>query len=1398
MNPTQFKLLNANSQLGLKNGIYQNIYELFRDSELSNYLNIAVAEVFSAATNKGLFSTDIEQALNTDELKDALTSSGFNYLRSLDLSGVSKVLDLSEDFGGVAHYLADHVVSVESIKVDPDLARLATNRCANKHNVCHISECLDKLVFPTAHYDLIIVGQLEALKLSKTDFASLLAKLQSALSSNGVLVVNTLNSARLNKWFDPASANPTKKLEFSDLYASTEHTGDAIEFNRKPLRDLLLASNFTAVDFHASFGHGLECKNLFSEDYLTANVNALNHFYRLGCFDNSKLNEYLLFQSLWQQKLRIVDHANRFLVLAGNRSHNLRQIYDNDFTHYPGTSRQPQWRAITSRVRSANAVEKTAVYPDLKPKNGQSTALITQNLSSQPFHKGRLLVDEWLNAVYQGDNIQFTKLVEEYSDWLKVSAEQDCIGEHLFSNVGYDALPFNIVLGEREASRDFQLIDIEWQINHQLSADFILFRALFWFAFENKALLKSYAASNDLYSIALFVVQHMSFIQSVEELNQFAELEEKIQSEIDNNFRVDSVKQALLQSFDEKDAPRSSPLRLDTAWSTAEGVTDDANTVVCQWGREANEQTLRFDIAGFEADKPILRIDPISEPGAFSLNHISIADEQGESIWSLNSSADIEQNAKLNNISKSDKLFLALTDDPHFLFDLSTIDNIDRARTLKLILNWHWAKGYSTALDTLSEAVNTQNKALVAQANRLNQYRAEYEFQDQRICDLLGHRLDLTTMFKDGEATKANLRKEIKQLNARLHQQTVRNDELHGHLLMRPTTRAKRVAARTLSRITGNVNEVEEVEPKKLQQADEVQKQNQGLIGQNYENYDQWISENDMTEAQIKEAKAEIEAMEYKPTFSILVPIYNTDPEYLIPMIRSVQAQIYPHWQLCLVDDCSPKGYLKRILEYEASQDSRISIQLNDVNQGISVTTNDALALATGDYIGLLDHDDELSIDALYHNAKVINANPDAGLIYSDEDKMDLEGNRLEPYFKPDYSPDLLATNNYICHFTVIKKSIAEEIGGFREGLDGSQDHDIILRAADAAERVVHIPKILYHWRKIPGSTAVEYDSKSYAWEAGRKAVEDSLVKKEGDVKVEFGTLKGTYRVVREIKGEPLVSIIIPFKDKPELLDSCLDSILGRTSYTNYEIVGVNNNSEQDLTFERIAHFKKTDQRIRFVDKNMPFNFSAICNYGVEQANGDYIILLNNDIEIISPDWIERMLEHAQRDEIGAVGGKLLYPDGRIQHAGVVAGMVGAAGHPHKFFPDQHIGYHGRLHMVCNVSAVTGAMMMMRTDKFKEVGGLDEDNLAIAYNDIDLCLKLMDKGYINLFTPHAKATHHESISRGYEDTDEKVQRLLKEQSHFLEEWAEFLAAGDPYYNPNLSLKNERFSLNFKD
>ncbi len=1277
-------LLNANSNLEVKDGVQQNTEELFHESYLSEKSQSQLAKLIESSPTRALGSLRVNASINSDTNPEYQSlceadASAYQFLYPLNLDAIHSVLDLSEDLGGVAHFLADQVNVVDSVKIDPGLAKLAALRCASKPNVTVFSDKLNSFIFPEKSYDLIIIGQLEKLNVELDSFDAFMTALRAALSPQGVLLLNAPNKGSLAKLLNSGSGQA--KPPYHSAYTSSANSSTVNELSRRRLRNVLLAQSFDTVDFHSSYSQQSAVNNLFSEDYLTSNVNALNHFYQLNYLDDKNRSEYLLFKRLIEEKTDLVDLASRFIVVAGADRAKSRLFYNNDFSYLSNYGLLDAYQTVTCRVRSGQEVSRSALFPEQQaPAN-----LVKQQLESVAFQKGTLLAGEWLTSLLAKDRQRLTEHFNEFQVW--VNELNDTEELH---GLAFNSLASSIIVDAR--SGRYHLINKQWQLNKGNSyakdsrflSDFISIRALFWFAVENAPLFESFAIDNEIYSIGNFIVRYAKNVHSLDELTRFIELEQAFLDATAANIAVDFV--------------------------------------------EAN----------------VNRLISTGQNKVHSATH------------------DAEQDQKSPQLD-------------------AQLDN-----------------------QSLHHELQRQNRHIV-------EYQSKLESRDQRIEDLMVHRDDLLEMVKNAQGqvaiernTQGNLYAQIEHLEARIHIKQVRYDELKTFLFMRPTTRLKRFLRRwTTDLLKDTTPVVEPIVNVNAYEDDEApipfaELPEGKLIGMNTENYDQWITENTPTESDIALAKAEIEKMPYKPVFSILVPIYNTDPEYLLPMIESVRNQIYPHWQLCLVDDCSPKTYLKRILEQQAIDDDRICIKLNDVNQGISVTTNDALSIATGDYIALLDHDDEITIDALYENAKLINKSPDVGLIYSDEDKMELDGSRIEPYFKPDYSPDLLDTNNYICHFTVVKRSIMEEIGGFREGLDGSQDHDVILRAARAASEVAHIPKVLYHWRKIPGSTAVEYDSKGYAWEAGRKAIEDLHRKFEDNVRVEFGTLKGSYRLIREIVGEPLVSIIIPFKDKPELLDACINSILQRSSYQNFEIVGVSNNSEQALTHERMAHFESLDPRVRFIEHNVPFNFSEVCNHGVSKAQGEYVVLLNNDIEILSPDWIECMLEHAQREQIGAVGCKLLFPDGRIQHAGVVAGMVGAAGHTHKFFPEQHIGYNGRLHMTGNVSAVTGAMMMVSKQKFEAVNGLDAENLAVAYNDIDFCLKLINKGYFNVFTPHARAIHHESVSRGYEDTEEKMQRLLKEQQHFLTTWKDFLEKGDPFYNPNMSLKNERFSFKFKD
>jgi GT2 family glycosyltransferase len=545
------------------------------------------------------------------------------------------------------------------------------------------------------------------------------------------------------------------------------------------------------------------------------------------------------------------------------------------------------------------------------------------------------------------------------------------------------------------------------------------------------------------------------------------------------------------------------------------------------------------------------------------------------------------------------------------------------------------------------------------------------------------------------------------------------------------------------------------------------------------------------SEQEREQVRDEIPALKSKPLISIVMPVYNVDPTWLEKAIESVDRQLYENWELCIVDDASTSeetlAYLKSV------KHPRIKIRYLDRNRNISAATNEAIRFASADYIAFMDNDDELTEDALFHVVREISeSNPD--MLYSDEDFIDIDGEYINPHFKPDFSPDLLLSHNYITHLVVVRKDLLTRVGMLNSRYDGAQDHELLLRLTEATDKIAHIPKVLYHWRMSETSTSMNSDVKPGALLAARMALKDTLKRRgiEGEVIDEKQPF--FFRIKRKIEDVPLVSIVIPFRDKPDLLSLCVNSILDHSMYQNFEIVAVSNNSRSSETFSLIRALEEKSDRFRCIEFNEEFNFSRVVNFGVEQSAGDYLIILNNDIEVISWDWIEAMLEHAQRDEVGAVGAKLYYPNNTIQHAGIIIGLGGYAGHSHKQAKASSSGYFNRLQTIHNVSAVTGACLMISRAKYEDIGGFDEESFKIAYNDVDFCLRLREKGLLNVFTPYAELYHHESISRGYEDTEEKIERFSGEKERLRARHPEVFAHGDPYYNPNLTHDHEHYGL----
>ena len=527
--------------------------------------------------------------------------------------------------------------------------------------------------------------------------------------------------------------------------------------------------------------------------------------------------------------------------------------------------------------------------------------------------------------------------------------------------------------------------------------------------------------------------------------------------------------------------------------------------------------------------------------------------------------------------------------------------------------------------------------------------------------------------------------------------------------------------------------------------------------------------------------------LSYQPLFSVIVPVYNAPVIFLRKAIDSVRNQAYKNWELCIADDKSTQEEIRNVLHEYTSMDKRIKVTYREVNGHISNASNSALDLATGDYIVLLDQDDELPRHCLYMAAEAINVNKDLELIYSDEDKIDEEGNRFDPYFKTDWNKDLFYGQNLISHLGVYKHSLIKKIGGFRPGYEGSQDYDLALRCIEhlRPHQIHHLPHVLYHWRAIEGSTSVSMSNKNYAFDSGLKALQDHL-RRTCQKAIAEPNIHNSYRVKWDLPlQEPLVSIIIPTKNKVNVLSACVTSILQKTTYNNFEILIIDNNSDES---ETLAYFKKIQQQFKQITVYgyaAEFNFSAMVNYGVRQSKGEVVLLLNNDTEVINEDWLREMVSQCMRTEIGAVGAKLFYPNGQIQHAGVFL----YEGHPgnHIYLKRSRTdpGYFNKLNLVQNYSAITAACLAIRKELYLQVDGFDDKNLKIVYNDVDFCLKVKELGYTNLWTPFAQLYHHESLSRGNDLDEANLERFKKEHAYILKKWKSAVSS-DPFFNPNLN------------
>ena len=554
--------------------------------------------------------------------------------------------------------------------------------------------------------------------------------------------------------------------------------------------------------------------------------------------------------------------------------------------------------------------------------------------------------------------------------------------------------------------------------------------------------------------------------------------------------------------------------------------------------------------------------------------------------------------------------------------------------------------------------------------------------------------------------------------------------------------------------------------------------------------YGPWFEKHRPSESELEKQREK--NWKETPVFSIVVPAYRTPVLFLEQMIESVRSQTYPFWELCIANASPEDEQMAEVLQRYVQMDQRIHVKNLDKNLGIAENTNEAFSMASGTFVGLLDHDDLLAPQALYRMMERLEEK-EIDVFYTDEDKVTTDlAEHFQPHFKPDFNLDLLRSNNYITHFFVARTELVRNVGGFRQEYDGAQDYDFIFRCVEQAGEICHIPEILYHWRTHKESTSDNPVSKMYAFEAGKRAIEGNLERCGVQAVVSHTKDLGFYQVEYPVQGSPLVSVLIPNKDQKESLKKCLDSVFEKTTYSNYEIIIIENNSTESETFEYYRELQKRSN-VKVITWKEGFNYSAINNFGEKEASGDYLLFLNNDVEVINPRWMEEMLGNCQRPEVGITGAKLYYPDDTIQHAGTIIGIGGIAGHAFLNMPRSRTGYLHKASIQMNLSAVTAACMMMKRSVFEQIGGFEE-KLTVAFNDVDLCLRTVQAGYLVVYNPKVELYHYESKSRGSEDNEEKVRRFQREIEFMRSRWITILKEGDPNYNKNLTLSKWNYSL----
>lgn len=1406
-----------------------------------------LAAIIRDAEDVSVLSEELPQHCTDWATLYHLSSIRGNILRPFEHLLKGKVLEIGAGCGAISRFLGECGAQLLSLEGSPRRASIAASRTRGLENVTVLAERFDDFKTDEQFDAITLIGVLEYASMFSADddpAYAMLKRIRDLLKPDGHLFIAIENQLGL-KYFAGA---PEDHLSVPMYGIEGRYTaGQPKTFGRKELIQLIERAGFKSSTFLSPSPDYKLPNSIITEAGFTSNEFDAAALAWQNVKKDPQLPEATHFnlEKAWPV---VIDNdlgmelANSFLVAASCAG--TTPIAETTLAYHYSTGRKAAYCKESLFVKSGQGIEVQYRRLGNESPAEQDETFKYILPATDAYAKGKILSLSFLETATTVDWTvsSFSPFIASYLKHLKILLAKEGLDRDLekvttlLPGRYIDAVPHNIVIDHLGTP---SLIDVEWEMSDGVELGHLLMRALLLLL----ACANPLSTSASTLSRQAFIIQLLESVNlhiTPEDLDRYivkeARFQEKVTGRSITNF-LDWSPDKTIYTFG------ASKLKLPHAtlyYSDAPDTFSEQKTISLEV--KNGVQTLVFPLAKIASDSTVVRLDPVDTRQSFSINQMKIV-RGSQTVWLWQGEDEVY--ASVIKFKRADRsaLYLSITSDPYLILpvDLKTLGSLEQL-TLEIDLTLLMDEQIAQEITVLSETVSKdltadlitpleqQLEAANAKYEKLQKSTQEQlEFLNQRNEEL--EKLQKLTHPLEDKLKENSLH--IQSLESKLTLQQVQKDT-HIHnlnlqiiamqsssswkltaplrksiLIMRRLRKTLRLLPSVIRRGGGIQNTAKKaLAVWKLQGTAGLIARLRWLNGSSdfafvgqetrevpdRHDYARWVEYYDTIDDNSRwRISEEIRKWASKPLISIIMPVYNPPIDLLREAVDSVKAQLYPNWQLCLADDASTQPEVLEYLKSLAKDDKRIKVVFRPENGHISRASNSALEVATGQYIALMDNDDLLPEHALYWVARTIIENPDVGLMYSDEDKIDADGKRSSPYFKSDWNEFLFRSQNMICHLGVYRRDLVDKVGQFRPGFEGAQDYDLALRCIEQLEReqIIHIPRVLYHWRIHAGSTAMAGDEKPYAALAGVKALDEHLQRKGNIGSTELLPM-GMYRVHYQLPEQlPMVSLIIPTRNAHGLVKQCIDSIKTLTTYPSYEIILIDNGSDDPESLEYFTEIDREDN-IRVVRDEGPFNYSALNNGAVRQARGELIGLINNDIEIITPEWLDEMVSIALQPNIGAVGARLWYPDDRLQHGGVIVGVGGVAGHSHKYLPKGDYGYFCRAALIQELSAVTAACLIIKKSTFNQVHGLDEENLKIAFNDVDFCLRVQEAGYINVWTPFAEMYHHESATRGLEDTPEKKERFMKEVTYIQARWPDI--QNDYAYNPNLTLDHEDFGL----